>query len=371
MKIESLRLENFRNYKSLELDFSSGSNLFYGDNAQGKTNILEAIYFCGTTRSHRASRDRDLIYFGREEAHLRMNLVSRSQPYRIDIHLKNGRAKGIAINSLPIRRAQELVGLGSFIFFSPEDLSIIKNGPAERRRFLDMELCQLSRVYMASLSSYNKVLMQRNRLLRDLAFSPGDIGTLDVWDEQLVHYGSEVIRFREKFVIALDEVIRPIHLSLSSGREILSVLYEKNTDAEAFAEKLAKGRERDLFMKTTEMGPHRDDLSFRILSPEDDPEKGNMIDLRRFGSQGQQRSSALSLKLAEIQLVKEQTGDVPVLLLDDVLSELDSGRQRDLLSSIGEIQTFITCTGLSDYERNHFRIDRSFYVKDGNAVRYA
>ena len=305
MKIESLRLENFRNYKSLELDFSSGSNLFYGDNAQGKTNILEAVYFCGTTRSHRTSRDRDLICFGQEEAHLRMELVSRGQPYRIDVHLKNGRAKGIAINSMPIRRAQELVGLGSFIFFSPEDLSIIKNGPSERRRFLDMELCQLSRVYMAALSSYNKVLMQRNRLLRDLAFSPQDIGTLDVWDEQLVRYGSEVIRFREKFVLALDEVIRPIHFSLSSGRENLSVLYEKNTDAEAFAEKLGKGRERDLFMKTTETGPHRDDLGFRIFSPEG---KETQIDLRRFGSQGQQRSSALSLKLAEIQLVKEQTG---------------------------------------------------------------
>ena len=362
MKIDSLRLENFRNYKSPELDFSSGSNLFYGDNAQGKTNILEAVYFCGTTRSHRTSRDRDLICFGQEGAHLRMELVSRGQPYRIDVHLKNGRAKGIAINSIPIRRAQELVGLGSFIFFSPEDLSIIKNGPSERRRFLDMELCQLSRVYMAALSSYNKVLMQRNRLLRDLAFSPQDIGTLDVWDEQLVRYGSEVIRFREKFVLALDDVIRPIHFSLSSGRENLSVLYEKNTDAEAFEEKLRKGRERDLFMKTTETGPHRDDLGFRIFSPEGNE---NQIDLRRFGSQGQQRSSALSLKLAEIRLVKEQTGDVPVLLLDDVLSELDSGRQRDLLNSIGDIQTFITCTGLSDYERNHFRIDRSFYVKDG------
>ncbi len=368
MKIESLRLENFRNYPSLDLSFSPGTNLFYGDNAQGKTNILEALYFCGTTRSHRTSRDRELIRFGAEEAHLRMELYHKEQPVRIDMHLKKAKAKGIAVNSLPIRRAQELVGLGNYIFFSPEDLSIIKNGPAERRRFLDMELCQLSRVFVAALSSYNKVLLQRNKLLRDLSFAPQDMGTLDIWDEQLVRYGCQVIEAREKFVSQLDSIIRPIHRKISGGAEELSVKYECNVSAELFSEILRKNRDRDLYLKTSHTGPHRDDLNFRIFmndGTEPGEEDERWIDIRRFGSQGQQRSAALSLKMAEIRLVKENTGDMPVLLLDDVLSELDCGRQKYLLESIRDIQTFITCTGQEEFESNHFRIDRLFHVRNG------
>ncbi len=355
MYISTLKLDHFRNYDSLDLTFSPGTNLFYGDNAQGKTNILEAVYFCGTTRSHRTSRDREMISFGAEEAHLRMQMKKTSIDHRIDMHLKAGRAKGIAINGVAIRKAQELIGLGNFIFFSPEDLGIIKNGPSERRRFLDMELCQLDKIYVSSLAGYNKVLQQRNRLLKDLSFRPQDMGTLDVWDEQLVHYGSALIRSREKFVKKLGEVIRPIHRKLSGGREEIEVGYEKNTEVDSFADSVKKSREKDLYLKSTECGPHRDDLSFLV----------NEIDIRKFGSQGQQRSAALSLKLAEIELVKEATGDVPVLLLDDVLSELDTGRQHYLLDSIGNIQTFITCTGLEEYQNSPVQIDKIFHVTAG------
>ena len=358
MYISTLKLENVRNYDSLDLEFSPGTNLFYGDNAQGKTNILEAVYFCGTTRSHRTARDSELIRFGAQEAHLRMEMNRETAAYRIDVHLKSGRAKGIAINGVPIRKAQELIGLGHFVFFSPEDLGIIKNGPSERRRFLDMELCQLDRIYVSSLASYNRVLQQRNRLLKDLSFRPQDMGTLDVWDEQLVRYGSVLIRSREKFVERLGEIIRPIHRKLSGGREELETGYEKNTDIDGFAENVRKCREKDLLLKTTGCGPHRDDLSFSV----------NGIDIRKYGSQGQQRSAALSLKLAEISLVKESTGDLPVLLLDDVLSELDTSRQRHLLDSIGSIQTFITCTGLEEYQDSPVQIDRVFHIRDGAVI---
>ncbi len=358
MYISTLKLEHFRNYDGLELSFSRGTNLFYGDNAQGKTNILEAIYFCGTTRSHRTSRDRELIRFDADEAHLRMEMMKKDIDYRIDMHLKKARAKGIAINGIAIRKAQELIGLGHFVFFSPEDLGIIKNGPSERRRFLDMELCQLDQIYVSSLADYNKVLLQRNKLLKDLTFRPQDIDTLDIWDEQLVRYGSSLIRSREKFVEKLSEIILPIHEKLSGGREKICVGYEKNVSAEEFAQTLAAARDKDLYLKSTETGPHRDDLSFTV----------NGIDIRHFGSQGQQRSAALSLKLAEIELVKEATGDIPVLLLDDVLSELDTNRQHYLLDSIGEIQTFITCTGLEEYENSPVQIDRIFHVDNGSVV---
>lgn len=358
MYISTLKLEQFRNYDGLELSFSRGTNLFYGDNAQGKTNILEAIYFCGTTRSHRTSRDRELIRFDADEAHLRMEMAKKDIDYRIDMHLKKARAKGIAINGIAIRKAQELIGLGHFVFFSPEDLGIIKNGPSERRRFLDMELCQLDQIYVSSLADYNKVLLQRNKLLKDLTFRPQDIDTLDIWDEQLVRYGSSLIRSREKFVEKLSEIILPIHEKLSGGREKICVGYEKNVSADEFARTLAAGRDKDLYLKSTETGPHRDDLSFTV----------NGIDIRHFGSQGQQRSAALSLKLAEIELVKEATGDIPVLLLDDVLSELDTNRQHYLLDSIGEIQTFITCTGLEEYENSPVQIDRFFHVDNGSVV---
>lgn len=356
MRVDSLKLKNFRNYEELDLKFSPGTNLFFGDNAQGKTNILEAVYMLGTTKSHRTARDREMIRFGEQEAHLRMTMQKGEISYRIDMQLKAGRAKGIAINMVPIRKAAELVGLGHYIFFSPQDLSIIRDGPAERRRFLDMELCQLDKVYVAALAAYNKTLDQRNRLLKNLAQDPRDMGTLDVWDEQLVRYGSRIIEIREKFTERLDEIMRPIHGKLSSGREHIQVYYAKNVDADSFAQSLKSGRQRDLYLCSTMNGPHKDDLIFTT----------DGVDLRHFGSQGQQRSAALSLKLAEIKLVKMQTGDKPVLLLDDVLSELDAKRQHALLESIGDIQTFITCTGIEEYEKSGFHIDQRFHVQGGS-----
>ena len=170
MIVESVKLNQFRNYDSLELKFDKGTNLFYGDNAQGKTNILESVYLCGTTRSHKGSKDKELIHFGEEESHICMKIRKGEIPYRIDMHLKKNKTKGIAINGVPVRKASEVIGLGNFVFFSPEDLNIIKNGPSERRRFLDMELCQLDKIYLYHLSNYNKSLIQGNKLLKDFVF---------------------------------------------------------------------------------------------------------------------------------------------------------------------------------------------------------
>ena len=206
MIIESIELKNYRNYRELHMDFSPGTNILYGDNAQGKTNILEAVYVCGTTKSHRGSKDREMIHFKEDESHIKLKVRKSGVPYRIDMHLKRNRAKGIAINGIPIKKASELFGIGNIVFFSPEDLDIIKRSPSERRRFLDLELCQLDKLYVHSLIQYNKVLLQRNKLLKELTFRPEYQETLDVWDVQLIHYGRELIKCRKKFVEQLNHM---------------------------------------------------------------------------------------------------------------------------------------------------------------------
>ena len=355
MIIESIELKNYRNYDKLHMDFSHGTNILYGDNAQGKTNILEAIYVCATTKSHRGSKDKEIIQFDRDESHIKLNVRKRDVPYRIDMHLKKNRAKGVAVNGVPIKKASELFGIVNVVFFSPEDLNLIKTGPAERRRFIDLELCQLNKLYVHSLVQYNKIVTQRNKLLKDIMFRPDYEETLDIWDMQLVQYGREVIRCREAFVGQLNDLIGGIHRQLSGEKESLHISYEPNVTVDMFEDTLRKSRPSDLKQRTTLTGPHRDDLSFII----------NDIDIRRFGSQGQQRTAALSLKLAEIELVKKIVNDYPILLLDDVLSELDGSRQNHLLSGINHIQTMITCTGLEDFVNNRFRIDKIFKVVSG------
>ena len=358
MFIESLQLINFRNYESLDINFDRGTNILYGDNAQGKTNILEAVYLCGTGRSHRGSRDKEMIRFEEKEAHIRLHIKKDKMSSRIDMHLKKSRTKGVAINGIPIHKARELLGIINLVFFSPEDLNIIKNGPSERRKFIDLELCQLEKMYISDLSSYNKVLNQRNKLLKDIYFKPSLEETLDMWDEQLLEHGKRIISKRRVFIEELNSIIKEIHGNLTGGRESIEIFYEPNTSEDDFSEKLKSARNKDLKMKTTGTGPHRDDLCVMV----------DGIDIRKYGSQGQQRTAALSIKLSEIYLVKKRTGDTPVLLLDDVLSELDSSRQNDLMNSIHDIQTVITCTGLDDFISHQFEINRVFHVVKGKIL---
>lgn len=355
MIIKSIELQNFRNYEDLNISFDEGTNIFYGDNAQGKTNILEATYLSGTTKSHKCSKDKEMIRFGEQESHIRTVVVKKDKEYQIDMHLKNNRSKGIAINKVPIKKASELFGILNMVFFSPEDLNIIKNGPAERRRFLDSELCQLDKIYLSDLTTYNKILNQRNKLLKDMVYRPDLKDTLPVWDMQLVETGRKIIRRRKQFVDELNEIVHDIHYRISGEKEDLLLQYEPSIEDIFFEDELSRVKERDMRQCMTSVGPHRDDLLFSI----------GEVDIRKFGSQGQQRTSALSLKLSEIELVKRSIHDTPVLLLDDVLSELDSNRQNYLLNSIHDTQTLITCTGLDEFVKNRFHINKIFKVVQG------
>lgn len=359
MVIKSLKLKNYRNYELLDMTFDSKTNILYGDNAQGKTNILEALYLSGTTKSHRGTKDRDLIQFGRDESHLETIVEKKGMEFQIDMHLKKNSPKGIAINKIPIRKASELFGIVHFVFFSPEDLNIIKDGPAGRRRFIDLELSQIDKVYLSNLANYNRIINQRNSLLKELYRQEHLMDTLDIWDMQLAQYGEKVMEGRQKFIQQVNQIISDIHYKLTGGRERITLSYESSIGNLSLEQALKKNRERDIRMKSTSVGPHRDDLCF--LSGD--------LDIRKFGSQGQQRTAALSLKLSEIELVKKVIRDTPILLLDDVLSELDKHRQNYLLDSIHDIQTVITCTGLDEFVNHRFSINKIFRVESGNVTK--
>ena len=355
MVINSLALNNYRNYLSEEISFSDGINILYGDNAQGKTNVLEAIYMLATTKSHRTSKDKEIINFNSDEGHIKANINKRDIDYRIDMHLRRNKSKGVAIDRVPVKKTSQIMGMVNVVLFSPEDLTIIKDSPSERRRFIDMELCQLNKIYYSNLSSYNKILNQRNNLLKNIYYDKSQMDMLDVWDAQLVEYGIKIIKDRNNFIDKINEIIIDIHKRLTGDKENIVVRYDKNVNEEEFARELCLKRDADLRYQSTQVGPHRDDISFYI----------NDMDVKIYGSQGQQRTVALSLKLAEIKLVKELIGDNPILLLDDVMSELDSSRRDSLLSSINDIQTIITCTGYDDFIKERLTIDKVYKVSKG------
>ena len=355
MVIESIELKNYRNYEELHMELNQGTNILYGDNAQGKTNILESAYVCCTSKSHRGAKDRDIIRFGQDESHIKLQIRKNDVPWRIDMHLKKNKPKGIAINGIPIRRASELFGLANMVFFSPEDLNISKTVRQNGGGLLIWSFASWISCMSTPWFSITGCCCRENRLLKELAFKPEYETTLDIWDEQLVKYGVEVITSRRLFIEQLGGIISGIHARLSGGKEEISVLYDPDIREEDFKAALEKNRSQDIRQKTTLAGPHRDDINFIV----------NGIDIRRFGSQGQQRTAALSLKLSELELVKLVSRDAPVLLLDDVLSELDGSRQTQLLSAIQDIQTMITCTGLEDFVNHRFPIDKIFKVVDG------
>ena len=356
MYINSLELSKYRNYNDLNISFDPGITILYGDNAQGKTNILEAVYIAGTTKSHRGSKDKEIIQFEEDEAHIRLNMTKNDVGHKIDVHLRKNKNKYIAIDGQSIKKSGELLGLINMIFFSPEDLSIIKNGPAQRRRFINLELCQLNKIYFYNYVNYNKALDQRNTLLKQIAFDKKLADTLDLWDAYLIQYGTEVINERQHFIDQLNDIVKDIHHHLTGGRETIEIGYEMNVTAEDYESVLRKKRDVDLKYQSTQTGPHRDDICFYV----------NGIDVRTYGSQGQQRTAALSLKLAEIELVKSLIHDTPVLLLDDVMSELDSNRRNYLLDSIKDIQTVVTCTGYDDFIKSRLTIDKIYEVVQGN-----
>jgi DNA replication and repair protein RecF len=357
MYIKYLQLLNYRNYKELFLELDPSVNVFIGDNAQGKTNILESIYYCGFGKSHRTSKEKELIEWDSEQAYIKLYVSKERLDKKIEIKIFKEGKKAISINSIKANKIAELIGVFNVVMFSPEDLKIVKESPSYRRRFLDMELCQLNPKYYYNLVQYNKVLNERNSVLKQRKV---DLAVLEIYDEQLAEYGEYIIKRRLEYIRELNEKGRYIHREITSEREdiefsYISTLKSMDNLRAEMLKLLIKNREKDIERHITSAGPHRDDFSISI----------NGIDTRSFGSQGQQRTAILTIKFASLRIIKEQTGEYPVLLLDDVLSELDLKRQKYILSSISKVQTVITCTGIEDIEGHLSGNAKVFNVKEG------
>lgn len=370
--ILKVELRDFRNYSSLDLELAPGVNVFMGKNAQGKTNLLEAVAYCSTGRSHRTPRDRECIRIGESDAYIRLYYRNEKKVTRpgaeapvdlVELQLHRTGSKAGLINRVPCQKISDLYGLVRTVLFSPEDLSLIKEGPAARRRFMDMEICQVDKVYMHYLMQYNVVLRQRNQLLKDIARRagngeiPGDMQAMvQVYDDQLIANALPVIERRRKFVELLEMTAPPLHSRITGDSEEIRFTYEMNvpSNPDDIREELTMAFEKDVRNGNTSAGPHHDDIGIRI----------NGSDVRTYGSQGQKRTAALSMKLAEVRMMEQETGDSPILLLDDVMSELDESRQTFLVRCIENHQTLITCTGVEDSIRKMQKA-KLFHVEGG------
>jgi len=342
MYVRDIEVKNFRNYTAGAAGFCQGLNVMQGQNAQGKTNLLEAIYLCCIGKSPRVARDKDLIRWGSGGAKITLTVIKREGSVKIEIYFSEKENKRILINGLPIMRIGELMGALNCVFFSPDELKIVKESPSDRRRFMDIDISQMSKTYFYLLNRYNKILSQRNKLLKTGNESVMK-ETLPVWDIQLVNTGAKIIVSRKRFIEKLRPFVSDEHKYLTGGKEDLEIAYdgvggETVTDiCKNFINELKAAEKTDLKNGFTSVGPHKDDFSL----------KSGGVDLRVFGSQGQQRTAALALKLAELEIFAGEIGEYPVLLLDDVLSELDLSRQSQLIKRIGRVQTILTCTHLS------------------------
>ncbi len=330
LKISSLAFEQYRNLRGGSFEPCAGMNIIYGKNAQGKTNLLEAIWLFTGGRSFRGARDSELVAFDQERAVLGLRFYSEEREQEAEIVIQNGR-RAATLNGVQKRSPSELVGKFRAVLFSPEHLSLIKSGPALRRTFIDAALCQVKPAYAPLLSRYNHTLTQRNALLKDIPRHAELLDTLEIWDERLARYGEAVIKERAAYIEKIEAPAREIYAGISENQEIFGIRYQKS--AENLKEALAVSRREDLQCGHTTVGPHRDDLEVTV----------NGVSARAYGSQGQQRSLVLALKLAEADVLEREGGEAPVVLLDDVMSELDAGRQNYLLNRLVGRQVFITC----------------------------
>ncbi|MGO0058452.1 DNA replication/repair protein RecF [Brevibacillus fluminis] len=366
MHLRNLTLSHYRNYESLSLSFDGQIQLFIGNNAQGKTNVLESIYLLALAKSHRTSKDKELISWNADYATVRSDIERRYGSVRLEIQLTS-KGKRAKINGLEQQKLSEFVGALNVVMFAPEDLAIVKGAPAQRRRFIDMEIGQVSRTYLHYLSNYNKVLQQKNQLLKDMIIKKNiSVDMLSIWNTQLADLAVKLLQKRFEYIGKLEAWAKSIHAGITDGKEELTLHYVNTTPVTAdmnlqqaadtlhtaYEEMLEREKQRG----STLIGPHRDDFSLRI----------NGIDVQTFGSQGQQRTAALSLKLAEIELIKEEVGEYPVLLLDDVLSELDEHRQTLLLETIQDkVQTFVSSTGVEGLKHQVLQQAARHYVREG------
>ena len=360
MKVDSIKLNNFRNISSMELEACDGVNVIYGENAQGKTNILEAMWLFTGCKSFRGAKDAELIKFNEDFAKISLNFSDNVREKESQIIIGN-KKKSVLHNGVSFNSSAELIGSFYSVIFSPSHLSLIKDGPSQRRKFLDTALCQLKPAYAQKLALYKKSLIQRNALLKDINLNSELYDMLDMWDEQLAKYSALVISERIKYIDILSQYSSEIYSGISENREKFSVTYSRETDVNISVEDLysmelkniKNARKEDVIYKTTSVGPHRDDLNILI----------NSFSARSFGSQGQQRSCALALKLGESEIIKKITGETPVALLDDVMSELDEKRQDYILNHITDRQVFLTCCDPSQVLR--LCGGKSFLIKGG------
>lgn len=340
MEVKQLTLSNFRNYKNETIKFNSGLNVLIGNNAQGKTNILEAIFMCAIGKSVRVKKDKDLIMWDKEFSKISLSSTKSNFSKNIEIYLFQNQNKAIKINGVPIKKMGQLMGEFNAIYFCPDDLKLVKESPEERRRFMDIDLSQLNKIYFYALMKYNKILAQRNKLLKTTSNLKTLNDTISIWNEQLAECGATIIKYRLDFVNLLKKFAFVLQNYLTENKEKLELEYtgivceSVEEIKKELLNQLNKSVEKDFDLGYTTVGPHRDDIKIVV----------NGIDIRHFGSQGQQRTCALSLKLAELEIFNSVIGEYPVLLLDDVLSELDLNRQNRLLNKIKDIQSIITCT---------------------------
>lgn len=340
MYIKSIELINFRNYDNARIYFTNGLNVIIGNNAQGKTNLLESIYLASIGKSPRTSKEKELIKWNSTYSKIIIEYVKNNNHKKMEIYLSTSQNKSIKINGYYLKKISQLLGEIYTVYFSPDELNIVKNGPNERRKFLDVALCQFDQTYFYNLNKYYEILEQRNKLLKSSTSAKTISDTLSIWDDQLATYGAKIIYTRLQFINILSSIAHDIHNDLTSGKENLRLEYVGVVDTELkkiqakLLDSLISSIDKDISLGYTTVGPQRDDIKLIV----------NEIDIRSFGSQGQQRTVALTLKLAELEVMRRETGDSPILLLDDVLSELDETRQSKLLSKVSDIQTFITGT---------------------------
>lgn len=367
MYVDSIKLINYRNYRNLDIKLNSKLNLFIGNNAQGKTNLLESIYICSTGKSYRTNIDKELINLSKDKAYISLDIITEDFNKQVEIKLERDKGKKARVNKIEVDKISDLYGSFNVVIFSPEDLKLVKEGPSQRRMFLDNEISQINPRYRYNLNRYNKILNQRNNLLKIIQYEKSKKKLLDVWDSQLCDVGAEILLKRFSFLEQLSVISKDIHRKITGGLEEIDLEYMSSFNVEKldtedvvkrFNKALKDNIEKEIERGTTKYGPHRDDIKILI----------NGIDIRTFGSQGQQRTAALSLKLAEIELIRQEVGEYPVLLLDDVLSELDKTRRKYLVSTFKDIQTIITSTddiNIHDFNKQKKSV---YYIKDGKVL---
>jgi len=370
LHLRELTLNNYRNYKSATLGFDSKRVLITGKNAQGKTNILESIFLACTGRSHRTSKDSELIMLGEESCNIRVDVERKTAQFSIDINISRKDRKRIKINGMAIQRMGQLMGHLNGVMFSPEDLKIVKESPSERRRYMDMEISQIKPQYFYYLQQYNRILTHRNNLLKQINKKAELKKTLSIFDEQLAEAGAFIINQRHEFITKLSRIAKRIHKKISSDMEELNIKYKpslrvRSFDIESiqqdFLDALERNHLEDIQRGNTGVGCHRDDINFEL----------NGMDVKIFGSQGQQRTVVLSLKLSDIELMYGETGEYPVLLLDDVMSELDEERQIKLFQELGDVQTFVTTTDYRSIPAQELEKFETLVINEGKIQKMA